>query len=334
MASSELRPLEEKLAASWPPDQWQDVTLLVAVSGGADSVALLRGIRALKQGGAGQLWVGHFNHHLRPTADADEQFVQDLCQALRVPLKLGAAAGQQSSSGDGLEAAARQARYEFLQASAEELGARFVVTAHTADDQVETILHRIARGTGLEGLQGIPRTRPLGPAVCLMRPLLGVRHCDLESYLRTLDQPWCEDETNRELRFARNRIRHEVLPLLEKISPGACDAIVRLGQVAAEAQEVIDCEFASLWPRAVSLQAESSVSIDCTAIFDKPRHLVRELLVRVWRMQRWPQQAMGFAEWNYLAEMIVRGGADRMLPGGIVARRERSSLILEPGGKM
>ena len=129
--------LEQQLAASWPAEQWKDVSVVVAVSGGADSVGLLRALVVLKQPGPGKLSAAHFNHRLRGEESAgDQQFVAQLCRNLGVPCAVGGGtAATLTGGGDGLEAAARNARYAFLQATAEQIGARYVVTAHTADDQ-------------------------------------------------------------------------------------------------------------------------------------------------------------------------------------------------------
>ena len=163
-----MHTLEAQLAAAWAPEAWRDVTVLLAVSGGADSVALLRAMTAIKGGGAGSLAAAHLNHQLRGAdADGDEAFVVELCTRLGITCEVGrTAAGELAAeAGDGPEAAARKARYRFLAATAARLGARYVVTAHTADDQAETILHRILRGTGIGGLAGIARTRPLAMPV-------------------------------------------------------------------------------------------------------------------------------------------------------------------------
>ena len=134
-------------------------------------MALLRAIFRLKTAGEGRVIAAHCNHQLRPAeADADEAFVVDLCRRLGVACEVGRAA-LDPDGGDGVEAAAREARYRFLEETADRVGARYVVTAHTADDQAETILHRILRGTGVGGLGGMSRTRPLGQAT-LLRPLL------------------------------------------------------------------------------------------------------------------------------------------------------------------
>jgi tRNA(Ile)-lysidine synthase len=153
---------EQKLACSWPPEQWREVTVLLAVSGGLDSVALLRGMLSIQPPGPGRLVVAHFNHRLRSQdSDADQAFVQELCHTLDVACEHGQPADLLCSTGaSGLEAAAREARYTFLRNTAERLGARYVATAHTADDQIETNVQRILRGTGIAGLSGIPHTRP------------------------------------------------------------------------------------------------------------------------------------------------------------------------------
>ena len=196
-AHSMLHPLEIKLAEAWPPSHWADVTVLVAVSGGGDSVALLRAMAALKTGGEGRLCAAHLNHQLRPDADDDERFVVDLCGRLGVTCEVGRVdvGSPGGPVGDGIEAAARSARYRFLEEAAGRLGARFVATAHTADDQAETILHRILRGTGIRGLGGHGAGTAAGP-----------RHADpalaghpprgVAAYLDALGQPYRHDPSN------------------------------------------------------------------------------------------------------------------------------------------
>ena len=179
---SDLHPVEQRFATAWPPIGWHDMRVLLAVSGGADSVAMLHAMARLKTTGNGRLEVAHFNHHLRgQESDADEAFVAGLAAQLGLACHVGHAT-EHLGAGDrrgSLEAAARTARYDFFRRLAEQQGARYLVTAHTADDQAETILHRIIRGTGINGLAGIHRVRVLSPAVTVMRPMLGVRHSEL-----------------------------------------------------------------------------------------------------------------------------------------------------------
>jgi len=300
------------------------------VSGGADSVAMLRAICALKTGGEGTLHVAHFNHRLRgEESEADEAFVVDLCRRFDLQCCLGSADPQPplAEGGDGVEAAARAARYEFLRQTAEDRGARYVVTAHSADDQVETILHRIVRGTGIGGLAGMRRARPLGSAASLIRPLLGFRRGRLVTYLDDLGQPYRRDSTNTDVRFTRNRIRHELLPqLAEQFNAGVADALLRLGGLAGEVQTVVDWLVDRLVERCVVDEGVDAIRLETYALAAEHRYLVRELFIAVWRRQDWPMQAMGFAQWDLLAEMaaapatvVSDRSSKQTLPGNVVA---------------
>jgi tRNA(Ile)-lysidine synthase len=330
---------DAKMATSWPPEAWRDVTVLLAVSGGVDSVAMLRAMVALKSGGEGRLFAAHFNHHLRSEeSDADEAFVLGLCRRHGIECEVGRARPGQlaADSTDGIEAAARTARYDFLRLAAARLGARYVVTAHTADDQVETILHRIVRGTGIAGLAGIARARPLGEAAALIRPLLSFRRTELLAYLDALGQPYREDSSNADTRLTRNRIRHELLPLLaEKYNPGVVDAVLRLGSLAGEAHGVVESIVDELAERCILDSHSGGVRIDASALAGQPRYIVRELVIAAWRKQSWPMQAMGFRQWDQLAAMITTHGEDsgptpprQTFPGGVSAQAEPGCLRL------
>jgi tRNA(Ile)-lysidine synthase len=327
-----MSPFEKILAESWPPAQWRDVSVLVAVSGGADSVALLRALVGLKTGGSGRLLVGHFHHGLRQQADAEEQFVRHLCGQLDLPCHVGhgdvgSLAAQQ---GDGLEAAARHSRYEFLQSVAERQAARYLVTAHTADDRIETVLQRIIRGTGLAGLAGIPRVRRLSPAVSLLRPLLDFRRTEVLDYLSELRQDYCQDESNLDMRFARNRIRHDLLPrLADQFNPAVDEALLRLGTLAAEAQAVIDELVDEHYQRTVSVQSPHQVVIQTPPLQSAQPYIIRELCIRIWQEQAWPQQDMGRAQWEQLAHFILQpDSAKAVLPGSITAEKKDEQLVL------
>jgi tRNA(Ile)-lysidine synthase len=326
-----MHPLERQLASTWPPADWQDVGLVLAVSGGADSVALARAMVALKPQGAGCLAVAHFNHHLRGAdSHADQQFVEALARQLSLDCAVGHAdATRLDSTGNGLEAAARAQRYDFLRQTAESRGARYVVVAHTADDQAETVLHHVLRGTGLAGLAGMPRTRPLGPAVTLIRPLLQVRRHEVLAYLTALEQPFREDTTNLDPQFTRNRIRHALVPLLTReFSPGVVDSLLRLSTLAADAQRVIDCAADGALERAIVAQDGAGATLDCQTLAGQDRHLVRETFVALWRRRGWPMQDMGYAQWNLLADMALGESANgkRDFPGAITAQREGARL--------
>lgn len=326
---------EAQLAEQWPPAQWTDVTVVLAVSGGADSVALLRALFALKRqfGGLGRLVVGHFNHRLRGSAaDADEQFVRRLCGDLDVACEVGQApVGSIAPGGDGLELAARRARYGFLTQLCGRRGARFLATAHTADDQAETVLHRVFRGTGLRGLAGIARTRRLGDW-SLVRPILWSRRSEVLDYLRAIGQPFREDASNADRAQTRNRIRHDLLPMLAaSFNPDVVAALVRLAGQAREAQSVLDGLVERLFAGRVNVQPGGAVRIARRETAEQPGLLLGELMTAVWRDRGWPQQSMTHRHWRRLAGMIQSGRPRKTtLPGAIVATVDDDFLTLAP----
>ncbi len=333
---SALHSFEQQLATAWPFADWRDLSVVLAVSGGADSVALLRAMHALKTSGPGRLTVAHFNHRLRgDESEADERFVTRLCQRIGLECVVGyAGATELQTVGDGLEAAAREIRYRSLQQSAEQAGARFLVTAHTADDQTETILHHVLRGTGLGGLAGMSRARALGPAVTLIRPLLDVTRKNVLDYLAAVDQSFRQDSTNSDRQFMRNRVRHELLPMLERdYAPGVRESLLRLGTLAADAQQFIERAAEELLERVLVEQSANRVALDCRKLAGANRHVVREALLSVWRRQGWPLQAMGFTQWSLLADMAQAGPRDspaakQVFPGAITAQKQGEQLVL------
>lgn len=330
-----------KLTSSWPPPQWSDVTVLVAASGGADSVALLVGLSQARAAGQGRLVAAHFNHKLRGAdSDADQAFVHELARTKGIELLVGAAEGDLSASrgGQGLEGAARAARYEFLARAADQCGARYVATAHTADDQVETILHHILRGTGLAGLAGIPRVRRLTGAATLIRPLLEVTRREVLDYLRDLGQPFREDATNRSLDLTRNRIRHELLPLLERdYSPHVRSALMRLGALAGEADEWLARDAARLAER-ISRPIAGGVEIDVAALCASgPAIVPRYVLIGIWRDQGWAMADMSFEKWEQLHALACAtseppNAAVQILPSGVRAEKQGGVLRLTRPG--
>jgi len=213
--------------------------LVVGVSGGADSTALLLLFTELRNragnDGFPELLVGHVHHGLRgQSADGDEEFVKELArsQGLECLVYRGSARRR----GLSVEVAARALRHEAFRSWAQELRIDAIALAHHLDDQAETVLLRVARGTGWRGLAGIPRSRPLqgaGSPVQIIRPLLDWRREALEAFLADRRQSFRSDDTNHDLEIPRNRIRHSVLPLLEDgVQPGSRRALVRLGSIA------------------------------------------------------------------------------------------------------
>jgi tRNA(Ile)-lysidine synthase len=212
------------------------------------------------------------------------------------------------------------------------------------------VLLNILRGTGLAGLAGMPRARPLGPAVSLIRPLLTVRRDEVLRYLDEIGQRYRVDSSNACHDFARNRLRHELLPLLrEKYNPEIASALARLSQLAGDAQRLIERQAEDLLDCCLSPGVATSglatpglaehsnnrqIFLNVAPLVNADRHLLREMFVALWRRMDWPLQNMGFAEWDFLAEMTLSDGKQRddetalkrIFPGNIAV--ERGSLEL------
>jgi tRNA(Ile)-lysidine synthase len=208
-------------------------TVLVAVSGGADSVALLHLLSRLALDWRLRLHVLHVDHQLRAESAADADFVRALGRRLGVPVDVATVAVDRRGS---LEAAARVARYAALETWAARVGAARIALGHTADDQAETVLMRLVQGAGVRGLSGIPPVRS-----AIIRPLLEVRRSALEAELRGAGLAWVEDASNLDSKFLRNRIRHELLPLLaDSYNPEIASALARLTSLARETVGALD----------------------------------------------------------------------------------------------
>lgn len=325
-----MQPFESQLSAQLHAHEWQSVTSAVAVSGGLDSIALLRGLVALRHPQARPLVVLHFNHRLRgELADRDAAFVAETADKLGLEFTIGAPLEDLAGQGDSLEAAARDARYRFFEETCNQIGARYLFMAHTADDQAETILHRILRGTGVDGLAGIPRVRPLSQLTTIVRPMLSLRRREGAKYIDALRQRYCEDETNADFYFTRNRLRHELLPALAAdYNPQIHDALVRLGEMAGEASECVDMLVSTLSAQCVRRE-RGGVLLETTTLARQPSYLVRQLFVRLWQQQRWPLQAMTYEKWQQLAALAqAAGDATLNLPGDVRAKKQGEQLVL------
>jgi tRNA(Ile)-lysidine synthase len=316
------------LQASWPTASWQGLVVVVAVSGGSDSVALVQLLDQLAAAAQSSLVLAHFDHGWRDDSDQDAEFVSQLADQLGWPCVVGHAA----ADGPQTEQAARDQRYQFLHEVARRHGARCVVTGHTQDDQAETILDRILRGSGMRGLSGIPRLRPLDEDIVLVRPLLACRREELQQYLQQRQQAWREDSSNQDPNFTRNRIRHELLPLLsEQYHEAAAQSLVQLGQLAEETQQYLGQQVAELADAVVRQESNDELQqllIELPLPAGTAEFLVRELLIDCWTGLGWPRRDMGMQQWKQLAAMLLDEGQPQRqtFPGNVDAqRREKKS---------
>jgi tRNA(Ile)-lysidine synthase len=327
------------LAAGLPATHDWAFPSLVGVSGGADSVALALGlVRLAPADAARQLVIAHADHGLRADSAADHDFVATLAERLGVRfvgrrLAVAAAAGR-----EGLEGRARRLRYEFLAAAAHEAGARHVLVAHTADDQAETILHRMLRGTGVAGLAGMRRSRRLADGVALVRPLLHVSRASVRDFLAAVGQDWREDATNADLRHARNFLRHEILPRCEAGPyPAATDAIVRLGAQAAMAAAAVASAAEHLLDAHSSRRDDGTVVLRTASLAALDRHLLAELFVRLWDREGWPRRDMTARHYGQLVAVATAGDTAAAgtadFPGGVrVSTTGIGQVSLRPPG--
>ena len=246
-------------------------TVIVGVSGGADSMALLHALHTWPEEGL-RVFAVHVHHGLRGReADRDEALVRDYCAANDIPLEIVHADVRAFASQKrcGLEEAGRQVRYAAFEELRERYGGDYIATAHTASDAVETMLMHLVRGTGVSGLVGIPAKRG-----CVVRPLLSCSRQEVEDYCAAKGIPYITDSTNADTTFMRNRIRHELLPALRALNPSIDSALLRLRDSAVKDETV--------WQR-MAEQAlvvdRADNSVDCASFSQQPL----SVRVRMWK---------------------------------------------------
>lgn len=295
---------------------------------------MLRGLLQLREPLKLSLRAAHLNHQLRgPEADADADWVRALCDRLQVPCDIEAAPVRviAEQSRRGLEETARDARYEFLKATATRHDCDVVATAHTADDQAETVLHHILRGTGLTGLRGMEWSRSLDDSTRLIRPMLAIWRIEVEQFLAELGQGFRQDATNEDVSLTRNRLRHELLPRLEQdFNPRVREHLCQLGEQAAGCEEAARIASDTLLDAALLDQSECVVRLQRDALANVSRPLTREVFVRLWQRVNWSRQAMTFSHWDRLADFVESDQPAAIdLPGPISVRRRANMLVIQ-----
>ena len=284
----------------------QNQSLILAVSGGADSMALLHA--AFTSLNPRRLVVAHMNHQLRGThSEQDAEFVRQQAElrgltCLVVSEDVSECARR---AGQTLEEAARIRRYRFLTRAAGETGCSWVVTAHHQQDQAETVLHHILRGTSLRGLAGMPHSRTLGQGVTLVRPLLAVNRQQIHTYLKECDIPFRDDASNDDTEFTRNRIRHELLPLLSReFNDQTQQHLVSLSQQAAEIVEYLDAVASEVLKESQLERQPHSCRLRTSVLENLPAVILRQVLTLLWSQQEWPRGKMSYGHWQKLAQSI------------------------------
>ena len=280
-------------------------TLLLAVSGGADSMAMLLACAEVGERTRRRMVAAHFSHGLRPTADRRERAsVRRAAESLGVRFTSGAA---QSPSN---EAGAREARYRFLAGAAVEHRAVAVLTAHTQDDQAETVLLRLTRGSGLRGAGAIRECSERsvdGQPLTLLRPLLHVTRADTEAVCAEAGIRPARDATNRSLRYARNRVRLRVLRELAALNPHVRAALAGFAERAADDDALLD-RLAADAVSEVEERTASSVSWPKSALRSLPPALLPRVLERAWRSLHGDGATLGHQKLAQATHVVARGG--------------------------
>ena len=299
--------------------------VLVACSGGADSSALLAALMELREEYALRLAIGHFNHRLRRAADEDERFVIRMAQKLGLPVYVRREDIRAFAAKHGLniEEAGRERRYKFFRETAGRVGASRIATAHTLTDQAETVLMRILRGSGPTGLGGIV------PCIdgLIIRPLIEVERREVEVYLRARKIPYRDDETNRDLRYQRNRVRRRLIPYFERnFEPKIVQHLGRLAEISREEEQVWE-QYSQAEAKRAILRKEGRILLDASRLTSLPlaagRRLVRAFLTAV----KGDLRRFSFRDIESVRCLAERKEAT--LPGKLVLRREKDLISVK-----
>lgn len=313
---------------------------VVGVSGGADSTLLLHALQALGQrdGLRWKLHCAHFHHGLRGAeADADAEFVAQQAETLGLACttERGDIRGEVASGGGSTEEVARRRRYEFLERTALQTGSELVAVAHHADDNAETVLHRICRGTGLRGLAGIHDIRPIQPDsyIRLVRPLLGQRRAQIEELCRTRGLHIREDSTNRSSEFTRGRIRHVVMPLLaDQLNPQVSEALLRLSEHARLLGTYLEDSARRTFESLVISERPRHIVLNTRAFLTKQRIIQAEVVRRVLGRIVEGEQDLSFQHIESVLKLAEDPGSGKEihLPGPVIVRKQYDRLEFRP----
>ena len=294
--------------------------VLCAVSGGLDSMCLLDYMTRQPDFSVG---AAHFNHQLRGAeADRDEAFVRDYCGKRRIPFAAGSGDTRALAEREGLstEEAARRLRYEFLNKAAEDGGYDAILTAHHADDNAETVLLNLIRGTGSAGLAGIPQVRG---NIC--RPFLRIPRAELAAYAAAHDIPHVEDSTNQDPgAAARNALRSTVMPVLRQLNPKCAENIARTSAILREESDALESMARGLMNQVKELP--DGVSVPCLMLTDVPQAVAERAVLQLLAQTGGHRRDLSAAHVLAVLDLARGRGAEVSLPYGLTARRKKYSL--------
>jgi len=299
--------------------------ILIAYSGGVDSTGLLNLLLELREGWVFELFLGHFNHKLRHTADEDEQFVRRIAQKYSLPIFVGSKDVRSYARAKKLniEEAGRKLRYDFLKKTALKIGGAKIATGHTKTDQAETFLMRLMRGSGLRGLGGI---FPLVEGM-IIRPLIHVEHKDIEAYLKRKGIEFRIDESNLDRCFLRNRIRLDLIPYIQKnFEPEIVSSLGRIASIIREEDSLLE-KIAQEKTKKVISKKNNRISLEVKPLSSLPRAMARRVVRDFISELRGNLREISFEDVESV--LGLREGKEFPLRKDHILRREQGQIFLK-----
>ncbi|MFM8770950.1 MAG: tRNA lysidine(34) synthetase TilS [Candidatus Kapaibacterium sp.] len=298
-------------------------TVLVAVSGGVDSTTLLHLLCDARTARNLTVHVAHVDHTLREESGNDAAFVEQLALAAKAPFHSCRVdvRGYAAKHGCGIEAAARHLRYAFLEESAKLIGAGTVLTGHTADDVIETVLMHLARGGSVQALAGIPRERPISDDVRVVRPLLEVSRAEIEGYALENELKWVIDASNINTVHLRNRVRHELMSVMRSVlGPGVGTNILRFARLMGEVAPLIESMADNIQDRCLTRHGQA-VRLQLDILSSQPRVVIDHLLQKA--------LGLGHVDRDRLFGLVDADvGTAASLSGGRMGTRDRGFITV------
>ena len=306
--------------------------VIVAVSGGVDSMVLLHILRDLAHDWDLTLGLAHLDHQMRPDSSEDARFVADHARSLGLPLFQEAVdvPAHIERSRSSPEAGARAVRYRVLRDAAHDFDASAVALGHTLDDRVETFFLNLLRGAGLDGLAGMPATRHECD-LRYVRPLVDVARSEVDAYAKTQGVPYREDPSNRDPRYERNRVRHELMPLLETFNPSVREAVGRATDALDDLASHLNNEADDLLARARLESDETGAAWDAAVLRTAHRALQRQALRRAIARVHGDLDGITAEHLEAMSDLVHEGRSGRCvaLPRSLIARFQADRLIVE-----
>ncbi|MFH1873703.1 MAG: tRNA lysidine(34) synthetase TilS [Pseudomonadota bacterium] len=303
-------------------------SVLVAISGGVDSMVLLHLLDRLKKTWKLDLHVAHVNHNLRgKEANADQAFVRKVCRQAK--MKFHTVKWNPPKRGN-IQEAARNFRYKFLYEQAQKLKIRYILTAHHQDDQAETVLLQLIRGSGIKGLCGMTDISEISKNCLIIRPCLEFSRQDIEKYARRFKVAYVEDSSNQKKYYTRNRVRHELIPLLEDINPSVKQAVAQAASAIRHSHEALDL-IARTYANDYFLQTRKRISWERKNFVELPNAIRRQVLMEAFRRLRGDLNNLNADQIRHMDDLslIQKTTSQYMLPKQIKFFRNKDLLGIE-----